>query len=397
MRAPGGAFISASDADSRTPEGELEEGFFFTWTPAEIDAALPPDEARAARAFWGVTAAGNLEGRTALHAWRTADEVAGELGVDRETLAGRLERAREKLLVARARRPAPLRDEKVLAAWNGLMISAFARAGFALDEPGWVEAAGRAADFVLTRMRADGRLLRVYQDDRAEGPSFLEDHAFVIAGLLDLYEADPRPRWLREAVVLQGGLERHHADEVGGGYFRTADDAETLLVREKPVFDGALPSGNAVAATNLLRLADLTLDPGYAERATLLFAAFDASLARAPTRHAELLLALERRLDRPKEIVIVRPAAGEAGEPALLAPLRRQFVPNRFVARVVEGDDVGGLVPVARSKRPRGGRATAYVCYDQVCRKPTSDPAIFAAQIATVAPLPEGGDAGTGE
>jgi len=390
MTSPEGGFYSATDADSRTPEGALEEGRFFTWTPDELGAVLPPDLARLAAALWGVSAQGQLEGRSVLHAARDRDALAAELGLDRATLDARAERARSALLAARARRPPPLRDEKVLASWNGLMISAFARAGLALDEPAWVAMAARAADRVLTRLRREGRLHRVYQDGRASGPAFLEDHAFVVAGLLDLYEADPRPRWLREALALQVELDARFADPEGGGYFRTAVDAERLLVREKPSQDAALPSGNAVSASNLLRLAELTLAPDPAERAALLFAAFDPALRRSPTRLAGLLLALERRLDRPMEIVIVRPAAG-GDEAALLAPLRRRFVPNRFLARVVAGaprDELAALVPVVAAKRPRGGQATAYLCYDQVCQRPTADPEVFARQLEAVAPLP---------
>jgi uncharacterized protein YyaL (SSP411 family) len=393
MTAPEGGFYSATDADSRTPEGELEEGWFFTWTPAELDAALSEPEARLARALWGVTPEGNLDGRTVLHTWREPEAVARELGIDAATLATRIEQVRKKLLEVRSLRPPPLRDEKVLAAWNGLMISAFAQAGFALNEPRWVAAATRAADFALTRMRHEGRLLRVVQRGRGSGPAFLEDHAFLIAGLLDLYEADPKTRWLREALALQEELDRRYGDADGGGYYRTAAGAERLLVREKPARDGALPSGNSVAAANLLRLADLTLDPVYAERAALLFAAFDPDLEQSPTRLAELLVALDRRLDRSKEIVIVRPTDSAGGMAALEAPLRRAFVPNRFVARVVAGDDLAAhaaLVPVVKAKRPRAGRATAYVCYGQVCQQPTADPEVFARQLEMVSPLPSG-------
>jgi uncharacterized protein YyaL (SSP411 family) len=392
MTAPGGGFYSATDADSLTPDGELEEGRFFTWTGEEIEAALPAPQARVAKAVWGVSPGGNLDGRTVLHAWREPEELAKELGLEADALAARTAAARDGLLRVRDGRRPPLRDEKMLAAWNGLMISAFAQAGFAFDEPDWVAAAVRAGDFAWTRLRRDGRLLRVAQGGQAAGPSFLEDHVFLIAGFLDLYEADPRPRWLERALALQAELDRRYADEAGGGYYRTADDGERLLVRQKPAHDGALPSGNSIAASNLLRLAELTLDPAHAERAALLFAAFDPALGRAPTQLAEMLLALDRRLDQPKEIVIVRPAGSGGGEQALLAPLRSRFVPHRFVARVAAGDDLAAhsrLVPVVKAKRPREGRATAYVCYQQVCRRPTADPAVFARQLQAVAALPE--------
>jgi hypothetical protein len=273
MTAPGGGFLSATDADSRRPDGEMEEGWFFTWTPAEIRAVLSPEQAAAAEAWWGVSQRGNLEGRSVLHVWRDAAEVAAQLGVDEATLHARVEAARAGLLRARARREPPLRDDKILVAWNGLMISAFARAGFAWDEPRFTRAAARAAGFLLDELRRDGRLLRVYLAGRVSGPAFLEDYAFLVAGLLDLHEADGAPRWLREAIALQAVLDAHYADAEGGGYFRTPDDGERLLVREKPADDGALPSGSSVAAANLLRLAEFTGDRAYLETALLLFAA----------------------------------------------------------------------------------------------------------------------------
>jgi uncharacterized protein YyaL (SSP411 family) len=280
MTAPGGGFYSASDADSLAPGGEREEGRFFTWTPNEIKAALGASESAAVIAYYGVRPAGHLDGRSVLHAWRDPAEVAAELGTTRAALLASLERARVRLYDARQRREPPLRDEKILAGWNGLMVSALARSAFALGEPGYARAAVRAADFVLAEMRVKGRLQRVYQNGRADGPAFLEDYAFVIAGLLDLYEAAPDPRWLREARALQAILDERYADRVGGGYFRAAHDGERLLAREKPGLDSAVPSGNSVEALNLLRLAGLTGEQRYAEQAALIFSAFHETLLR---------------------------------------------------------------------------------------------------------------------
>ncbi|MDJ0850126.1 MAG: thioredoxin domain-containing protein [Myxococcota bacterium] len=390
MTAPVGGFYSATDADSRRPDGEMEEGWFFTWTPAEIRQALEPADAAAAVSFWGVSEEGNFEGRTVLHAWRSEGEVAEALGIPVEELRRRLERARKGLRAARSRRSPPLRDDKILVAWNGLMISAFARAGFAWQEGTWTDAAARAARFLLRELRRDGRLLRVYQDGRVAGPAFLEDYAYLVAGLLDLFEADPDPLWLREALSLQAVLDAHYADDTGGAYFRTADDGESLLVREKPGGGGALPAGNAVAAENLLRLAEFTGDLAHAERAELLFASFREALVRRPTAHPGLLLALEHSLDRTKEVVVVAPADAGGGLDELIAPLRRSYVPNRIVVVATEGPGLAAqaeAIPLLRGKTAQRGRATAYVCENGVCAAPTSDPALFEKQIRKVRAL----------
>ncbi len=386
MTAPEGGFYSATDADSLNRRGESEEGWFFTWTPAEIEAALSPREARLVQAFYGVTRHGNHEGRNALHTWRSVDEVAGELDMTPAAFAVARDEALERLYEVRQKRSQPLRDEKILAAWNGLMISAFARAGFALGEPAYVTAAVRAADFLLERMREQGRLLRVYKDGHSDGPAFLEDYAFVIAGLLDLHEVSPEARWLGAALALQKTLDSHYADAEGGGYFRTADDHERLIGREKPGRDGAIPSGNSVEALNLLRLSELTSDESHTEKALLLFSSFRDDFDGAATELSEMMLALEYHLDETKEIVVVGSASG-GGMDELLAPLRVAFVPNRVLTVVTEGENLAAmlpLVPLISGKVASRGQATAYVCANRVCSFPTSDPAKFDEQIRRV-------------
>ena len=389
MTAPEGGFYSATDADSPGPEGEAEEGWFFTWTPDEIEAVLGAERAAAFIAWYGVTLSGNFEGRNILHAWRPAPVVAAQLKTTPEALAASLEAARKDLYEARLERPPPLRDDKILAAWNGLMISALARAGLAFDDETYTQAARRAADFVLTRMRADGpdgRLFRTFLYTRAAGPAFLEDYAFVIAGLLDLYEASPDPRWIREALALQRVLDTHYLDDKAGAYFKTADDAEHLIAREKPSSDGAVPSGNSVAALNLLRLTEFTGDETWAATAAMIFSAFFDPLNQHPAALGELLLALDYHLDAPKEVVLVAPASGDGLE-AMLKPLRRAYLPNRILAVVSQGEDLerhAEVVPLVAGKRAQGGRTTAYVCENRVCAFPTSDPQVFAEQLAEV-------------
>jgi hypothetical protein len=384
MTSPEGAFYSATDADSPGPDGRREEGLFFTWTPAEIRAAVGAERARLVEAVYAVTAGGNFEGRSVLSAPRPLVEVARELGLAERAARKALEEAREILLAQRARRPPPLRDEKILAAWNGLMIGALARASVALAEPRYAAQAARAAAFVLERMRENGRLRRSYGNGRARHNAYLDDYAFLVSGLLDLFEATGTPRWLAEAKGLDQVLERHYEDRSAGGYFTTSDDHEALLARAKPAHDGAEPSGNSIQALNLLRLHELTDDDRYRVRAERTLATLSGSLARAPEAFSELLLASDFQLDRPKQIVIVAPSDRAQAEP-LLARLRAAFVPNRILVVAVEGSDLlaqSRLVPLLEGKVARGGQATAYVCERRICERPTSDPALFAAQIA---------------
>jgi len=361
MSAPGGGFHAATDADS-----EGEEGRFFLWTPDEIRAALDPEHAAAVIAYYGVTPEGNLRGRNVLH---VAGGKPGPL----------VDEARPRLYAARRRRVPPRTDTKIIAAWNGLAIAAFARAGAALGEPTYVERARTTARFVLDRMRHDGRLLRT----DAGGAAFLDDYAFVAAGLVDLYEATFDPAWLREALALHDVLARDFWDAEHGGFFQTSAGDEVALARRKPDDDGALPSGNAVAAQNLLRLAELTGDDRLRERA-------DATLRAMQGAAPALLAALDFRTDRAKEIVIVRPAGAPPDEP-LLALVRKTYVPNRVLTVVTEGDDLErqrALIPLLAEKKALGGAPTAYVCEQKVCALPTSDPAMLAQQLAKVEPLP---------
>jgi uncharacterized protein YyaL (SSP411 family) len=388
MTSPQGGFYSATDADSLAPGGHREEGYFFTWTPAEIEEALGKERAPIVSACYGVMEQGNFEGRNILYLPRPLPDLARDLRIDPLRLRTILDEARESLYRARAQRPAPLRDEKILAAWNGLMISSYARVALALGEERYLRAATRAADFVLRNLRRDGRLLRSYKDGRARHNAYLDDYAFLAAGLLDLFEATGERRWLEEAIALDAVLEAQYEDRIGGGFFMTSADHEVLLAREKPAYDGAEPSGNSVAVLNLLRLHELTTDDRYRRRAERALKAFDAILERSPSALSEMLPAVDFQLDTPKEIIIVTPP-GHDGAGPLLAELRRAFVPNRVLVVVSEGEHLAALariVPLVEGKLARDGKATAYVCERRVCELPTSDPAIFAKQIRKVRP-----------
>ena len=368
MSSPEGALYSATDADS-----EGEEGRFFVWTPAEIRAVLGGDADRFLR-FHGVDDAGNFEGRSILWVPRPDEDEWAALAP-----------ARAALLAARGRRPPPLRDEKVLAGWNGLAISALAFGGRVLGEPRFVAAAARAADFVLGRMVRDGRLQRTWLAGEAGIPAFLEDHAFLAAGLLDLHEATFDPRWLAAAVDLSDRQERLFGD-AGGAWFQTAGDHDRLLAREKPTHDGAEPSGASVAILNALRLHAFTTDARWWDVAARALRHYAGALEAQPTSLGEMLLAVDFATDAPREVVIVWPEGTAAPEP-FLAVLRRTFLPNRALTGGAEPDvpRLGPLAAVAAGKVAAGG-PTAYVCERGACRLPAISPEKLASQLAPVQP-----------
>jgi uncharacterized protein len=369
MTAPDGGFYSATDADS-----EGEEGMFFVWSAEEICALLGERAERFTR-YYGVTERGNFEGRNVLYVPAPDEDEWAALAGEREILR-----------VARELRPHPLRDEKILSAWNGLMISAFAVAGFAFGERRYVDAAERAATFVLAAMRKDGRLQRSWKDGRTSGPGFLEDDAFLTAALLDLYEATFDARWLAAALEIADGTERLFADGERGGWYRTAADNETLLAREKPMHDGAEPSGASVAVLNALRLATITGDDRYRATAERALRAYAPALERGPSLH-DMLLAVDYAVDTVPEIVLVWPARAAAAADAFLAPLRSMFLPNRALLGAADGDSLARLAtlsPLAEGKALLDGRATAYVCTRGTCRLPSEDPAAMVGEMAAL-------------
>ena len=364
------AFWSATDADS-----EGEEGRFFVWDEREIRELLGGDADRFI-AYYGVTAGGNFEGRNILHA-DAPDEEAWEA----------LSPARAKLYAARERRPRPLLDDKVVAAWNGLGISALAFCGRVLGEPLYVEAAARAARFVLEELRPAGRLARSWRAGALGPPGFLSDHAFLVQGLLDLHEATLDPDWLREAVALAETTERLFADP-RGGWFVTGHDQEKLLAREKPTHDGAEPSGASVAVLNALRLEAFTGDSSWARVARGALGWYAPALREQPVALTELLVALDAALDGPGEVVLVWPEGSEP--PArMLDVLRRTFLPARAITGAAEGEDLLRLAtaaPVARGRVTVSGVPTAYVCEGGACRLPAVTPEKLADQLRPVRP-----------
>ncbi|MBI3128706.1 MAG: thioredoxin domain-containing protein [Candidatus Tectomicrobia bacterium] len=370
MTSPGGGFYSAQDADS-----EGEEGKFFAWTPKEIEAVLGPEEGRVVSRFYGVTEEGNFEhGKSALHVPRHVAAFAEEEKIESEKLLGILQRARRALFEAREKRVKPGLDDKILASWNGLMIGAMALAGRVLERRDYVEAARRAADFVLGKMRGESGLLRTHRGGESRLNAYLDDYAFLLAGLLDLYEASFEPRWVREAVKLAGEMiERYRGAD--GAFFFTSKDHEALIVRKKSAQDGAIPSGNSMAALGLLRLGKLTGEERFAEAGEGAIRAFGEYLEKAPAAFHMMLVALDFRLDTPVEIAVVGdPAAPDTRE--ALRAVDAQFVPNKVLAFLParDGAEAEAAVPLLRGKTAPNGAATVYLCENFTCREPLTDP-----------------------
>ncbi len=355
MTNPAGGFYSSQDADS-----EGQEGRFYVWTPAEILQVVGP-EASAFMAAYGVTARGNFEGQNIL-------TFSGEME-QRAVLA----EARHKLFAARQKRVHPGRDAKVLTSWNGLMLAALAEAARVLDRHDYLQVARSNADFLWRELRQEnGRLWHTWQDGRAKQNGFLEDYAHLIYGLLELYQATFEPCWYAAAAELAATMIAHFSDP-GGGFFDTSDDHEPLITRPRNLQDGAVPSGNAMAATVLLRLAGLAVEPRYAGLARESLRRVEPLLAQAPLGVGQWLLALDYALSRPREIAIVGdPAANDTRD--LLAVALAGYQPHRVVA-------VGATaaVPLLADRAPLNGATTAYVCLDATCLPPVTRPSALQA------------------
>jgi hypothetical protein len=392
LRADDGTFYSATDADSLDARGRREEGAYFTWRPDEVRRALDADGARAAIEWYGITEAGQVDGRSVLHTPRSRADVARALAIDEATLGTRIAAARTRLFDARETRPRPLRDDKVIVSWNGIAISALARAAIVLGDGRYGEAAIRAAT-TLIATTTDGRALpHVLAGGKAQGLAFADDHAALAAALLDVFELTADPAWLTRAIALMDELERGFADAANGGYYGTSAGHEVLLVREKSTHDGPTPTASALAAMTWSRLFEITGDDRYRQRAETTLRAFSTAVSAHPLSMHQLLLSLDWETDAAKEIVVVVPEGAGALAPEarpLLDVLRRTFVPNSVLVVATEkalAGEVGRAVPWAQDKTLRGGRPTAYVCEHRTCKQPTTEPTELARQLAEARP-----------
>ncbi len=366
MTDPSGGFYSATDADS-----EGHEGKFFVWTPEELREVLGADDAEYAARYWGVDRGANFEGKSILY-------MAGE--PDAERIAP----IKARLYAARENRVHPLRDDKVLAAWNGLAGRALAEAGRALGRPDYVVAAVKNAEFLLREMRRDGRLLRTWKAGEAKLKGYLEDYAMVAAALVDVYEATFDRRWLDEARGLGDELVRLFWDEKIEGFYDTGNDHERLIVRPRNLFDNAVPCGSSVAIETLLRLAVLTGERRYEATALPALRPMADLMTRYASGFGRFLCALDFHLGPVVEVALVAPASGDDLQ-ALAAEVFGRWLPNRVVAGRVGGDAKSADgIPLLQDRETVGGKATAYVCRNYACELPVTERAALARRLDEV-------------
>jgi hypothetical protein len=370
-----GGFYSSQDADS-----EGEEGKFFVWTPAEARALLGEEDARLFCRFFDVSEFGNFEGNSILHVEAERDAIAKLMGVTPARLDEAIARGKRRLFEARESRIKPHRDEKMLTAWNGLMLRSFAEAARVLERDDYLDVAVKNADFLLRELRRDGRLLRTHKSGVSKLDAYHEDYAYLIDGLMALYEATFEPRWFDEARELADEMIARFWDEDAGGFFFTAAGHETLITRTKDYYDNAIPSGNSVAAQTLLRLALLTGEDRYrlvAERVLKLMA---TSMRRAPSAFGHLLCALDLLLASPHEIALAG-VPGDEQTRALIRTVFNRYLPNKVVALAEPGRTY--RIKLLDAREPLDGRATAYVCRDFYCEAPVTDAANLARQLTS--------------
>ncbi len=379
MTAAQGGFLSAEDADSEGIEGK-----FYLWTPREIQKILGEKEAALFVKVFNVKEGGNFEDagpghnidQNILHLQKPLLQLAKELGISEDQLHSRLEDSRLKLFRARENRIHPFKDDKILTDWNGLMIAALAKAGNVLDNRKYTAAAAKAADFILQNLTDDrGRLLKRYRQGEAGLTAHLNDYAFMVWGLLELYQATFETKYLKDAIEFNQKMLSHFWDDENGGLYISADDGEKLLVRSKVIYDGAIPSGNSVAVFNLLRLGHMTGKADYLTKAEGIIKSFSAEIGQHPAGHCQLMVALEFALNPNYEVVIVgKPQRKDTV--AMLDALRKPFLPEKVMLfRPVDQNtaaEITAIAPFTRSMAAQNGQATAYVCREFACRLPTT-------------------------
>jgi uncharacterized protein len=400
MTAKEGGFFSAEDADSVIPGAGPEfsgvqraplqksEGAFYVWSKKELDAALG-SSAGIFSYHYGVQPDGNVPPAADPHGEFTGKNIFIELQTVAETakhfkreeaeVREVLAKSRAALLELRAKRPRPHLDDKIITAWNGLMISAYARGAQVLDDPGYLEAATRAATFARTQLYDASRqvLVRNYREGRSEVEGFADDYAFVIQGLLDLYEASFDVSWLQFAIALEETQDRLFFDEERGGYFSGTGKDKSILLRMKEDNDSAEPAASSVAALNLLRLAQFRDEKRWRECAGKTIGAFSPQIGHFPSAMPQMLVALDSSLGKPRQIILA--GKREAQETrALLAEVHQHFLPNKTLLLADGGDGQKYLeekIEVLRAMKPVDGKSVAYICENFACQAPVSDAA----------------------
>lgn len=379
MTSPAGGFYSAEDADS-----ENEEGKFYLWTSDEMEQVLSREEAQLIAEIYNVEKEGNFyepltgskSGRNILHLKKSWPEIALSLGVSGEELRCRSAKAREKLFAVREKRIHPHRDDKILTDWNGLMIAALAIGARLLKENSYLEAALRALEFIVNNMRkADGGLLHRYRESEAAIEANLDDYSFLIWALIEAYETTLDERRLLKALELNDYLTAHFSDEKSGGFYFTPDFSTDLIVRQKDSYDGAVPSGNSVMLLNLLRLSRITGNSQLEDTARRINQAFAAAVRQNPAAHTQFMTGLGFA-EMPSSEVVVVGKRNDGDTKLMLDELRCRFLPNAMIVfRPADETDaaIARIAPFTKDMKSIDGKATAYVCSNFVCSKPTTD------------------------
>ncbi len=376
MTAPSGGFYSAQDADSEGVEGK-----FFIWTPAEIAAALGDPDAAIITRYYGVSEHGNFEGRNILRVAMDAANLAREQDLTAAEFTTLLSRAKARLLEVRAQRVAPNLDDKILTAWNGLMMRAFAEAAAVFGRDDYRAAAERNARFICDNLIQNNRLLRTHKDGVSKLNGYLEDYAFLIDGLLALHEVTFAREWLDRAIALGNDMVNLFWSEPDGSFYDTGSDHERLVIRPRDLTDNAIPCGNSMAADVLLRLAVITGDRALERRAAAALRSVRGIMAQFPTAAGHWLGALDFYLSRPKEIALIGDPTDPATQ-ALAAEVHRHYIPNRVLLTADADVPADSALPLLAAKTLLDGSPAAYVCENYACQLPTTDPAILARQLA---------------
>jgi len=370
MTDDGGGFYSTQDADTEGVEGK-----YYVWRLDEIEGVLSAEDAGLFCQYYGITKSGNFEGANILHISTRFEDFAGKTHIVPHELQRRLGEMRRQLSAARKRRPPPGVDDKILVSWNGLMISTFAYGYQVLGEERYRHAAVRAADFILTHVRSEEELLHAYRAGHSHVKGYLDDHAFLLQGLLDLYETTFDSRSIQHAQSLAQQMLRQFWDAKAGGFYFTQGGNTDLILRTKRAADGAMPSGNAVAAHALLRLAKLTGREDYSQKAEEALKVFSASLERFPSEFASLLCALDFYLGPTKEIAISGQTR-DASTQGLLAAIRERYLPNKVVGVIdpnaKDAGEIVRMIPLLASRPMLNDMTTAYVCENFVCKLPVT-------------------------
>ena len=364
MTHPAGGFYAAQDADSEGVEGK-----YFVWTRAEVLEALGTQRGEILCRFYDVTDAGNFEHANILHRTLDLEQMSRLFERPEAEIGAIIVEGNERLIELRRRRVPPGCDDKIITSWNALMVSAFAEAYKVLGRVEYRTTAERAVAFIYAHLRRDGRLLRTFKDGEAKLNAYLDDHAFLLNALLDLYEGTFDLGLIARARELADTLLALFEDTERGGFFFTSADHEPLIHRPKPAFDGSIPSGNAAAAMGFLRLYYYAGDARYLGAAERTLALFAGAMRAQPFGFAHMLAAADFYLRKPREIVLVGCLDDPATE-ALLARIHRQYVPNKTL--IVAEPDARERLPLAQGKAQLGGRVTAYVCHDYVCSPPVT-------------------------